>query len=137
LTIEVIFDEDHDLSKVLIQVEDNNFNDINMQTGNFFTIDNSGEDFVAIVNFTGNSYDNLNLQKGADSDNIPYMIEVNGTKSMEFFSSNEEVTNSELHTFASVSGLQFAIFKYDTFENIENPGICERTEDNDSGQGII
>lgn len=53
---------------------------------------------------------------------------------MELFVNADEITDSEIHNFAAVSGLSFVIFKYTKFNNIITPDICSSNSyDNDTG----
>jgi len=65
------------------------------------------------------------------------MIYVFGTKSMELFVAEDEIKDSDMHSFASVSGLSFVIFKYTKFENIITTDLCSSQDDYDSDLGLI
>jgi len=47
---------------------------------------------------------------------------------MELFVTEDEVRDSEMHNFASLSGLSFVIFKHNIFENIITNDICDEVE---------
>jgi len=79
----------------------------------------------------------MNFDKQSSSsgeDKFWSMIYVNGTKSMELFVNGDAVSDSELHSFVSVEGLSFVIFKYASFKNIMTTNFCSGDQyENDVG----